>query len=102
MAEVTLTNGNFKKEVIESDKTVLIDFWASWCGPCKMVAPIIAEIAEEKADTLKVCKVNVDEEPELANSFNISSIPTLVIMKNGEITNSAVGYMPKESILALL
>ncbi|MBE6796820.1 MAG: thioredoxin [Ruminococcaceae bacterium] len=96
-----ITANNFEKEVLNSEKTVLLDFWASWCGPCRMVSPIVDEIAEE-FDSICVGKINVDEEPELANAFSVQSIPMLVIMKNGKIVNQAVGYMPKEKILELL
>ncbi len=102
MAEITITMKNFEEEVIRSDKPVLLDFWATWCGPCRMLGPIISEIAETHADTLKVGKVNVDEEPALANQFRVSSIPTLVVMKNGEVVNTAIGYRPKEQVEALL
>ena len=101
MAEIKLTKHNFEAQVIKSTVPVLIDFWATWCGPCQMIAPIIEEIAEEN-DDFKVCKVNVDEEPELANAFAVSSIPTLVVVKDKEVAKSAVGYMPKEKILELL
>ena len=100
--EITLTKDNFEAEVIGSDLPVLVDFWASWCGPCRMLAPIVAEIAEENAGKLKVCKCNVDEEPELSIRFGISSIPTLLIFKGGKLVNSAIGYMKKEQVLALL
>ena len=83
MAEVTLTKENFDKEVLESKIPVLVDFWATWCGPCRMLAPIIAEIAEENAGKIKVCKVDVDEQPDLASRFRISSIPTLLVFKDG-------------------
>lgn len=102
MAEIKLTNANFEAEVLNSDKPVLIDFWASWCGPCKMLAPIIAQIANEYAGKVKVCKVNVDEEPELASEFHISSIPTLYVIKDRAVTNKAVGYMSKDEIVKLL
>jgi thioredoxin 1 len=101
MAVVTITEENFKTEVTESKVPVLLDFWASWCGPCRMVSPIVDEISEERSD-IKVGKINVDEQAELANSFNISSIPTLLIIKDGKVVNSAVGARPKEQILALL
>ncbi|MBQ6816434.1 MAG: thioredoxin [Clostridia bacterium] len=101
MKEITLTKENFETEVLNSQKPVLIDFWATWCGPCRMIAPIIEEIANEN-DEIKVCKVNVDDEPELAAAFNVTSIPMLAVVKNGEITNTAVGYMPKEKILNLI
>ena len=102
MAEVIITKDNFEEEVIKSDKTVLIDFWATWCGPCRMLSPIIAEIANDYDGKVKVCKVNVDDEPELANAFNVSSIPMVVVMKDGKVTNVSVGYRPKEEIIALL
>ena len=102
MAEVTLTKENFDKEVLESKIPVLVDFWATWCGPCRMLAPIIAEIAEENAGKIKVCKVDVDEQPDLASRFRISSIPTLLVFKDGEMTSSSLGYQPKEDVLALL
>ena len=102
MAEVIITKDNFEEEVIKSDKTVLIDFWATWCGPCRMLSPIIAEIANDYDGKVKVCKVNVDDEPELANAFNVSSIPMVVVMKDCKVTNVSVGYRPKEEIIALL
>ena len=101
MSVVHITNSNFEEEVLRSDKPVLVDFWASWCGPCRMVGPIIEEIAAERSD-IKVCKVNVDEEQNLAARFQIMSIPTLMVFKNGQITNQALGAMPKNQILALL
>ncbi len=101
MAEITLTKDNFEKEVTESDKAVLIDFWATWCGPCKMIAPIIEQIAEEYSDEIKVGKVNVDDEPSLAAKFGITSIPTLLLVKNGEVVKTSVGYIPKEKIIEL-
>lgn len=101
MAVIKLTKDKFENEVIKSDKPVLIDFSAVWCGPCRMVAPIVDEISEENP-LIKVCKVDVDEEPELAQAFGVSSIPMLVVVKNGKITASAVGARPKESIISLL
>ena len=101
MPVINITKDSFKNEVVESSKPVLIDFWASWCGPCRMVSPIVDEIAEERSD-IKVCKINVDEQPELAGSFGVMSIPTLVVMKDGKVVNRAVGAMPKQRILALL
>ncbi len=92
---------NFQEEVVQSDKPVLVDFWASWCGPCRMVSPIVDEIAQERPD-VKVVKVNVDQEQELALQFGVMSIPTLVVMKDGKVVNQAVGVRPKEQILDLL
>ena len=96
-----ITLENFDQEVLRSEKTVLLDFWATWCGPCRMVAPILEEIAGERPD-IKVCKVNVDEQPELASRYRIMSIPTLMVVKNGEIVNQAVGARPKSQILGML
>ena len=96
-----ITKENFTAEVLESDKPVLIDFWASWCGPCRMLSPVIDKIAEERTD-IKVCKVNVDEQGELAQRFGVMSIPTVVAMKDGKIVNQSVGVRPKEAILAML
>lgn len=101
MAVITITKENFQSEVVQSDKPILLDFWATWCGPCRMVSPIVDQIADERSD-IKVGKINVDEQPELAQQFRIISIPTLVVMKDGQIANKAVGAMPKEEILALL
>ena len=102
MTELKITSENFEREVLNSDKPVLIDFWAPWCGPCRMLSPTIAEIAEEYKDKVKVGKVNVDEEGELAIMFRVSSIPMLVVMKNGKVVNSSVGVRPKEQILKML
>ena len=102
MSEIVLTNENFEEEVLKSDIPVLVDFWATWCGPCKMVAPVVAEIAEENAGKIKVVKVNVDEQPELTSAFKISSIPTLMVFKSGKITAMEVGYRDKEDIEALI
>lgn len=101
MAVMTITKENFEKEVLDSREPVLLDFWASWCGPCRMVSPIVDEIAEEVTDK-KVGKVNVDEQPELAERFGVMSIPTLIVMKNGKIAQQAVGARPKSDILAML
>ena len=99
---MNITKNNFEQEVLRSDKPVLIDFWAPWCGPCRMLSPVISEIAEEYGDKVKVCKVNVDDEGELAASFNVMSIPTLVVVKDGKVTNSAVGVRPKAQIVEMI
>ena len=101
MSIINLTAENFEQEAVNSDKKVLIDFWAAWCGPCRMIAPAVDEIAEEYPD-IKVCKVNVDEQPELARKFQVMSIPMLIVMKNGEIAGKSIGAQPKESIVKLI
>ena len=101
MSAISVNKNNFNQEVLNSDKPVLLDFWASWCGPCRMVAPVLEEIAAERSD-IKVGKINVDQEPELAAQFGVMSIPTLVVMKDGRIVNQAVGARPKAQILAML
>lgn len=101
MSVITVTKENFQSEVLESDKTVLIDFWAEWCGPCRMLSPVVDEIANEQTD-VKVCKVNVDNEPELATQFGVMSIPTLVVIKDGKVVNQSVGVQPKDNILTML
>ena len=101
MSELTITNENYESLVLNSAKPVLLDFWASWCGPCRMVAPLVEQIAQKRQDIV-VGKVNVDEEPALAAQFGITSIPTLVVVKNGKITATALGYRPMEQIEALL
>lgn len=101
MSVIHITQNNFESEVLNSNKPVLLDFWASWCGPCRMVAPVLDEISAERPD-IKVAKINVDEQPELAGQFRVMSIPTLVVMKQGKITNQSVGARPKEAILAML
>jgi len=102
MAEITLNTQNFKQEVMESDKPILVDFWATWCGPCRMLAPIVSEIAEEYEGKVKVGKVNVDDQPEIAAQIGISSIPTLILFKNGEPVSTAIGYRPKDAIETML
>ena len=101
MAVVTITKENFEQEVLQSAKPVLLDFWASWCGPCRMISPIVDEVAEERGD-VKVGKVNVDEQPELAGEFGVMSIPTLLVFEQGKLVRQAVGARPKASVLELL
>nr|WP_206173288.1 thioredoxin [Treponema ruminis] len=100
MMEITLTESNFEAEVLKSDKPVLVDFWASWCGPCKMLAPTIEQIANEN-DSIKVGKVNVDDEPALAQKYGIVSIPTVILFKNGEAAKTSMGFVPKETLEAM-
>ncbi len=101
MAAIIITKENFENEVLRSEKPVLLDFWASWCGPCRMVSPIVDEIAAEHPE-IKVGKVNVDEQPELASQFKVMSIPSLFVVKDGEVTNSSVGAKPKNQILEMI
>ena len=101
MAVIHIDRNNFQSEVLGSDRPVLLDFWAPWCGPCRMVGPILDEIAGERSD-IKVAKINVDEQPELAGQFGVMSIPTLVVMKDGRIVQQAVGVRPKAQILSML
>ena len=102
MAEVIISKDNFDREVLQSDIPVLVDFWATWCGPCRMVAPIVAEIAEEMAGKVKVCKVDVDENQELAMKYRVASIPTLIVFKNGQPVTGMVGARPKAAIMEML
>lgn len=102
MAELKITAANFENEVLHSDKPILLDFYADWCGPCKMLSPILHELAEEKSGTLKVGKVNVDEQPDLAAEFGVMSIPTLLLFENGKLVRQAVGARPKSGVLELL
>ena len=101
MSAININKNNFQNEVLNSEMPVLLDFWAPWCGPCRMVSPIVDEIAAQRSD-IKVGKINVDEQPELAAQFGVMSIPTLVVMKSGRIVNQAVGARPKAQILAML
>ena len=101
MAEIKITVDNFEQEVIQSEQPVLVDFWAAWCGPCRMLAPAVAQIAAECEGKIKVGKVNVDEEPELAQRFGIMSIPTVLAFKDGKKVNQSIGLVPKDKLLAL-
>ena len=101
MSVIKISKENFVSEVLHSDKPVLLDFYADWCGPCRMMGPIVSEIASERSD-VKVGKINVDEQPELASQFGVMSIPTLIVMKNGKVVNQAVGARPKRAILEML
>ena len=101
MSVINITRNNFQNEIINSDKPVLLDFWAPWCGPCRMVGPILEEIAEERSD-IKIGKINVDEQPELASQFRVMSIPTLIVIKDGKIVNQSMGAKPKNAILAMM
>ena len=102
MSELTITKDNFEKEVLNSDIPVLLDFWAAWCGPCRMLAPAVSELAQEYSGRVKVGKVNVDEQAELAMKFNITSIPTIIVFKDGTPTASSVGYCSKEQLAEML
>lgn len=102
MSVLTLTKHNFKNEVLTSDVPVLVDFWAPWCGPCRMIAPFVEEISNEKGALLKVGKVNIDEHPDLAELYNVMTIPTLLVVNEGKVTASSIGFKPKQSILELL
>lgn len=102
MAEITVTKDNFEDEVLKSEIPVLLDFWAAWCGPCKMLSPIVSELAQEYDGKIKVGKINVDDENELALAFKISSIPLVVLIKDGEVVASSVGYRPKADIVEMI
>jgi len=101
MSVITITKENFQTEVMQSDKPVLIDLWASWCGPCRMLSPLVDQVAEERND-IKVGKINVDENPELAQAFGVQSIPLLVVVRDGKISGQSLGYVPKEQIIQLI
>lgn len=101
MSVIHVNKENFEQEVLHSDKKVLLDFWATWCGPCRMIGPILDEISEERSD-IKVCKVNIDEQPDLANQYRIMTIPTLMVIENGQILTQSSGARPKNQILAML
>lgn len=102
MSVTTLNSDNFDSFVKNSTKPILIDFWASWCGPCRMLSPVVDQISEENSEKYSVAKVNIDDEPDLATQFKVMSIPTLIVIKNGKVTNMAVGVKPKEDILKML
>ncbi len=102
MSEVTITKSNFEQEVLNSDVPVLVDFWASWCGPCKMMGPVVAQIAEEQAGKVKVGKINIDEEQELAVKYNVMSIPSFMVFQNGQVIESSVGAQPKAALEKML
>jgi len=102
MAEVKVTKDNFETEVLKADKPVLVDFWATWCGPCRMLTPVLAEIDAEYGDKVKVCKVNVDEEPALADRYGISAIPMVYLFKDGKPVRSSMGYKKKEELLKIV
>lgn len=102
MAVINLNGKNFEEEVMKSNKTVLIDFWASWCGPCKMMAPVVNELADELADSVKVCKINIDEEQSLAFKYNVMSIPTFVVIKNGKETGRSIGVQDKSELINII
>lgn len=102
MSVINLNGKNFEEEVMNSKKTVLIDFWASWCGPCKMMAPVVNELADELADSVKVCKINIDEEQNLAVKYNVMSIPTFVVIKNGKETGRSIGVQNKSELMNII
>jgi thioredoxin 1 len=102
MSVLKITKSNFDSEVLQSDKPVLLDFWAAWCGPCRAVGPIVEEVAQELGDSAKVGKINVDEEQELAQKYNVMSIPTLIVIKDGKVVNSSVGLQSKQDILSMI
>ena len=97
-----ITTENFQSEVLNSEIPVLVDFWASWCGPCRMVAPIIDELAEEFAETAKVGKINVDEQQDLALQYRVMTIPTVAVFKNGEVVDKLIGVQPKDAFVQLV
>jgi len=102
MSAVTITQKNFRTEVLESKTPVLVDFWADWCVPCRMLAPVVDQVAQEQAGALKVAKVNVDEEPQIAAEFGVVSIPTLLLFKGGSAVGKSVGIKPKQAVMELI
>lgn len=102
MSVLSINKHNFNNEVLDSNVPVLVDFWAPWCGPCRMLSPLVEEISKEQGEAIKVCKVNIDENPDLAEKFNVMSIPTLLVVNKGKVTASSIGFRPKKSILELL
>ena len=100
--EIELTNENFDAEVLQSELPVLVDFWATWCGPCMMLGPIVAEVSAEYAGRVKVGKVNVDNAPELAARYGITSIPALLLFRKGEVVRTSVGFVKKADVVAML
>lgn len=101
MSVINLTSENFEKEVLKEEKPILIDFWAAWCGPCKMMGPVVEQIAEDTRDTAKICKLNIDEELNLATKYNVMSIPTFILFKNGKEVERMIGAMPKEELMKI-
>lgn len=102
MSVINLDSKDFEEEVLNSEVPVLIDFWATWCGPCRMMAPVVEEIANEVGEKAKVCKLNIDENKEIAEKYDVMSIPTFLIIKNGKVAATTVGVQPKENIIKLL
>ncbi len=102
MSVLHITKDNFEAEVLQSDIPVLVDLWAAWCGPCRMLAPVIEELAEDYDGTVKVGKINVDEEPDLAAQFRVSNIPMLALVENGKLVKTSIGFQPKEKIEQML
>ena len=102
MSSLNVTKSNFKSEVLDSTTPVLVDFWASWCGPCRMLTPVVDQIAQEKAGAVKIAKINVDDEPQLAAQFGVMSIPTLLLFRDGQPVSKSVGVRPKQAILGML
>ncbi len=98
--EINVNDQNFEQEVIKADSAVLVDFWAEWCGPCRMIAPIVGEISKEYQGKLKVCKLNVEEGPETSSKYGVMNIPTIMIFKNGKVVDKAIGVVPKGDLIS--